>query len=210
MRDVRNSLSTILALASCFLFGHAAHADEIEDLLAPIAAEAAAAPARLIEFSERRMFSFRKEPIELSGIARIDREHGISLEYPDEGKVMIVDDSGLTLRKLSSDGKTRDRRAQGADAELPRLLDALFRFDLPTLRERFEMTLEPGEGGPDLVFAPKEEGAVKSIRARFVEGRPAGFLIELKGNRRVEIVPRHEEALEAFDAETLRRYFKAR
>lgn len=197
-------------MASSCLSGAAGEADAIEELLAPIAAEVAAAPARAIKFSERRTFSFRKEPVALSGIARIDRERGISLEYPDEGKVMIVDDGGLTLRKLSPDGKLRDRRAQGADSELPRLLDALFRFDLPALRERFDMTLEPGEGGPDLVLAPKEEGAVTSIRARFADGRPAGFLIELEGNRRVEIVPRDEETLDAFDAETLRRYFKAR
>jgi glycosyltransferase involved in cell wall biosynthesis len=92
-------------------------------------------PDTIAEFTERRHFPFKKEPVELQGEVRVSGELGLSLHYtaPEE-RIVILDAKGLLIRgPAGTKAPPADPRAAAANEALRRVL----RFDFAALEQDF-------------------------------------------------------------------------
>lgn len=175
-----------------------------------LAADLAAQPDTLAEFTERRFFPFRRTPLELRGEVRVSPRHGLSLRYtvPEE-RVVILDAQGAVLREQG-----RDRippAGERGDAVTATLRDIL-RLDLVSLERNF--SVQGRQSGDEWEFRlePRTVALAQRIGRVQVRGQgPAVAHIELRRSDRqhIEIAIAAVRTVAPFSAEDLRRYFRA-
>lgn len=165
---------------------------------------------RLSTFEERRTFSFRKEPVVLTGEIRIDPDLGLSLRYlTPEARTIIIDAKGLLMR--DEGGRERaapdDHRAAMATSTLVNVL----RFDLPALQKTFEIRGEREGENWTLAFSPRDAALAKTLGRLVVRGEKLRL-------RRIEMHPAEKQRVEIiigetnegviFTSDTLKRFFR--
>jgi hypothetical protein len=165
---------------------------------------------RMSQFEERRFFSFRKEPVVLTGEIRIDPELGLSLRYlTPEVRTIIIDAKGLLMR--DERGRERaapdDHRAAMATATLVSVL----RFDLPALQKSFEIRGEREGEAWTLTFAPRDAAIAKTLGRLVVRGEKLRLQrIEMHPSekQRIEIVVGETNEGVIFTSDTIKRFFR--
>ncbi len=173
-------------------------------------AQLALTKIRMSVFEERRYFSFRKEPVVLTGEIRIVPELGLSLRYlTPEQRVIIVDAKGVLLR--DAQGRNRpmpdDHRAQAATATLVSVL----RFNLPELQKTFEVRGQRDGDRWTLAFAPRDPAVAKTLGSLVVTGEKSLLKkIEMNqpANQRIEILIGKTEEDVIFTGDTFARFFR--
>jgi hypothetical protein len=144
-------------------------------------------------FTEERFFPFRRRPVVLTGVVRIDPGRGLSLAYlTPEVRTLIIDRQGLLLRdsRGREEPAPADSRMQAATTALVSVL----RFDLPELERdfilrgqrlgaRWHLTLTPRQpelaAGLRTLIVRGEDGQLSQIE--LLRGRDQRILITLRG-----------------------------
>ena len=187
----------VLLLAAALVPGATAAADPLinpEHRVAPAAPawgdliEAFAHhPDTTADFTERRFFPFKKEPVSLAGEVRVSTTHGLSLHYTaPEARTVILDDHGVLIRAAAGE-KTppADPRAAAANDALRHIL----RFDLAALERDFDLYGQRDGAAWTLVLVPRTEAARRSVGRITVTGEAATI-------RRIEIRRTPKQAIE--------------
>jgi glycosyltransferase involved in cell wall biosynthesis len=218
-RQWRQAGVLLALLLVCLAPGRAAAPDPLvnpEHLLPPAApawGDLVAAFARLpdttADFTERRYFPFKAEPVALAGEVRVSATHGLSLHYtaPDE-RTVILDDQGVLLRAAAGDqAPPADPRAAAANDALRHVL----RFDLAALAPDFELYGRRDGAAWTLALVPRTEALRRSVGRITVTGEAAAI-------RRIEIRRTPKQAVEisiapprpaaAFTAAELKTFFR--
>jgi glycosyltransferase involved in cell wall biosynthesis len=208
-----------LALLWCVTLAPATEPDPLvnpEHRLAPAApawsdlvAAFAQQPDTTADFTERRRFPFKKEPVELAGVVRVSSARGLSLHYtaPDE-RTVILDEQGMLLRAPAGEKiPPADPRATAAHEALRRIL----RFEFAALEKDFE--LYGRRDGPDwtLALVPRTKDLQRSIGRITVSGETAAIRrIELRRSAKqvIEILIAPPRPPAAFTAEEVKTYFR--
>ncbi len=175
------------------------------DLVAAFARQ----PDTTADFTERRQFPFKKDPVELAGVVRVSAARGLSLHYTaPEVRTVILDDHGMLLRSPAGQ-KTppADPRATAANEALRHIL----RFEFSALEQDFE--LYGRREGPDwtLALVPRTDTLRRSIGRITVAGEATAIRrIELRRTAKqvieINIAPPRPAAV--FTTEELRTYFR--
>jgi len=209
----------VALLFSCVAHIHAAEADPLVNaahLLAPAAPGwgdllegFAHQPDTATDFTERRFFPFKKEPVELKGEARVSATRGLSLHYtaPEESTV-ILDAKGLLNRTAAKDQTPpADPGAAIVNAALLNIL----RLDLAALAKDFALYGRREGAAWTLVLVPRSEKMRDGLGRITVEG-------EAHTIRRIEIRRTAAQAIEiviapprppaVFTADELRKFFR--
>lgn len=189
---------------------------ETRNLVAPgapewqdLAAALAHRPDILTDFVERRRFSFKRQPVELTGEVRFSAAHGLSLHYlTPEDRIVVLDGKGLRVQAAPG-GKTppADPRAEAASAAL---LDAL-RLDLPALAGRFEIYGRRTSEAWALALVPREAALRRGVERITIEGQAAivnRIEIRHSAKQTIEILLSAPRAVVPFTAEELARFFR--
>ncbi len=167
--------------------------------------------AVLAAFEEHRYFSFKKNPVVLTGEIRIEPARGLSLHYqvPEE-RILVVDDRGGFMR----DGKGRrlhdlpdDPRAQAAT----RALLHVMRFELSALAENFAIYAARDGADWRFTFEPLPGPLADVLQTITVTGRDALVrTIEMRksADERVEIQVGETRTGVIFNARELTRFFR--
>lgn len=147
------------------------------------------APAWVIaDFVERREFSFRRQPVELTGTVWFGREEGLTLAYRSPRREIVrVDARGV--RVIREDGSSSRRRPPGRGGDIPSALLALFRFDFAELERKFEI-LGRQEGRQwFLRLEPLEEnnGALQRVDLTGTGEELTRIAIEQTNSQRIEL-----------------------
>lgn len=209
----------VLACAIAVLLGNGSMAGDAQTNLGqrlnPDAAEwkqleeeFARQPDTIAAFEERRFFSFRKEPVVLSGAVRVSRARGLSLHYLDpEQRTIVIDDRGMLLRDAAGqDSPPPDPRAGAANEALRQVL----RFDFAALEKDFEVYGRHDGAKWTVALVPRTRATRRLIGEIFVSGEGAAVQrIELRrtAKQRIEITMTGVRAVE-FTPEDIRRYFR--
>jgi glycosyltransferase involved in cell wall biosynthesis len=180
-------------------------APEWSDLTAAFATH----PDVTADFTERRYFPFKKEPVALQGEVRVSAERGLSLHYtkPEE-RTVILDDRGVLIRAAAGEkAPPADPRAAAANDALRHVL----RFDLAALEPDFELYGERAGEKWTIVLVPRTETGRRSVGRITVTGQAATI-------RRIEIRRTAKQAIEIridaprppaqFTAAELKTYFR--
>ncbi|MDB6165725.1 MAG: hypothetical protein JWQ83_865 [Lacunisphaera sp.] len=187
----------LAVLCLCFLRAPAAETDPLVNAghrLAPgnpawrdLGEAFAHHPDTTANFTERRFFPFKKEPVELTGEVRVSVAHGLSLHYTaPEDRIMILDDQGVLIRAAAGDkAPPADPRAAGASGALRQVL----RLDLAALEKDFEIYGERDGQSWNLALVPRTDAARKGIGRISVLGEAAVV-------RRIEIRRTAKQAIE--------------
>jgi glycosyltransferase involved in cell wall biosynthesis len=161
------------------------------------------------DFTERRFFPFKKEPVELTGEVRVSATHGLSLHYtaPDE-RTIILDGQGMLIREAAGD-KTppADPRARAANAALLHILH----LDFAALEQDFELYGERTATAWTLVLVARTAADRRGIGTITVAGAGAAVRrIELRHSAKqyVEILNAPPRPAAAFTAGELTRFFR--
>jgi hypothetical protein len=120
-------------------------------------------------FTERRFFPFRREALVLTGVLRISRERGLSLQYVDpDPNILIADSAGLLLR----DGRGRSRAVPSDSRESDAVASLLpiMRFDMAALYPRFAVRAFRNGADWRFEFTPRDSGAAEAFGAITVGG----------------------------------------
>lgn len=161
------------------------------------------------DFTERRQFPFKKEPVVLTGEVRVSAQHGLSLHYlaPDE-RTVILDDQGVLIRVPGSEkAPPADPRAAAANEALLHLL----RFDLAGLDEDFELYGRREEGEWELILIPRTETLKRSVGRITAAGAGATIRrIEIRRTERqaIEIAIAAPRPAKAFTADEVKTFFR--
>lgn len=144
-------------------------------------------PDTLADFTERRFFPFKREPVELKGEVRVSATRGLSLHYtaPEEHTV-ILDEHGVLIRAAAGE-KTplADPRAAAANEALRHIVS----LDLPALEKDFEIYGRRDGEGWTLALVPRTDEARRSIGRINVTGEAATI-------RRIEIRRTAKQSIE--------------
>jgi hypothetical protein len=206
-----------LLLAFC-ASGRGAEADPLVNpahLLAPAAptwrdlAEAFAHhPDITAEFTERRFFSFKKEPVELRGEVRVSAARGLSLHYTaPEDRLVILDSRGVLIRTAAGEEAPPADSGSAADGALLHIL----RLDLAALEKDFELYGQRDGPSWTLALMPRSAALRKGVGRITVEGEAATIRhIEIRRTARqaIEIAIGPPRPQAAFTAEELKRCFR--
>jgi glycosyltransferase involved in cell wall biosynthesis len=210
---------SLVMLLVCGMPGRATEADPLvnpEHQLAPAAPAwsdlidaFAHHPDITADFTERRFFRFKKEPVELKGEVRVSTKRGLSLHYtaPEE-RTVILDAQGVFIRAAAGEkAPLADPRAAAANEALLHIL----RFDLAALEKDFEPYGQREGAAWSLVLVPRTETLRRSVGRITVVGEAATIRhIEIRRSAKqaieIAIGPPHASA--AFTAEELQRYFR--
>ena len=166
-------------------------------------------PDGTAEFVERRQFSIRREAVVLRGVARVSRRHGISLEYPAEGRVIILASDGIWMRHRGRDrALPRDPRVTA----VPHLLGQLLRGETVALRDAFTLATETDDSGWEYTLTPRAPELQSLLRRVAVAGDQAGL-------RRIEVDQKERQSIHLeigarrpggeFSAEELQQFFRS-
>lgn len=176
-----------------------------EDLVTAFAQQ----PDITADFTERRFFPFKREPIVLQGEVRVSPARGLSLHYltPEEHTV-ILDAQGMLLRTPAGE-KTppTDPRATAANEALRHLL----RFDFPALETDFELYGQREGGTWTLTLLPRAETLRRSVGRITATGEAATIRrIEIRRTPKqaIEILIAPPRATTVFTKEEVERYFR--
>ncbi len=166
-------------------------------------------PDTTADFSERRYFSVRKEPVLLKGEVRVSTEHGLSLHYTEpEENTVIIDQAGLLLRGA------KGQKSPPADPRARAVNDALLhvlRFDFGALDKSFEVYGKRDGTAWKLVLVPRTDDLRRALGRLSVDGEAAVVRdIEIRRSAKqyieIELAPPRPPA--PFTAEELKRYFR--
>ena len=166
--------------------------------------------AVLSEFTERRWFPFRREPIVLQGEMRSVPNVGLSLHYTQpEQRIVIIDGQGLLVRDAA--GRTRaipnDPRATAATSALLPIL----RFDEAELTGRFQLRAAGNPTNWRFDFVPLDPALARLLGDVSVSGqgevvRTIEFRRSAKQHIEIEIGKTSTGV--NFTADELRRFFR--
>ncbi|HEY5552945.1 MAG TPA: glycosyltransferase [Opitutaceae bacterium] len=165
----------------------------------------------IADFTERRVFPFRKEATELAGEVRVSKPHGISLRYTEpEQRIVILDDDGILVRDAGGEKAMSSKRRDAAANAV--LLDVL-RFDFAALEQSFEIFGRKDDCAWELALVPRTDEIRRSVGRITVEGEESVLRrIELRRSAKsfieIAIAPPHEAA--PFTPEELGTYFRMR
>jgi hypothetical protein len=220
-RQWKISGTTLSLVLIVLVAGFPASAAEAESLITPEHRLPPAAPAwtDLItafannpditaDFTEQRVFPFKKVPVELLGDVRVSAARGLSLHYtaPDE-RTVILDDRGVLIRAPAGE-KTppTDPRAAAANAALLNVL----RFDVVALEQDFELYGKREGPAWTLGLVPRTDALRRSVGRITVEGAGAAISrIEIRRTARQAIIIRIGAPKPgAFTEEELKRFFR--
>jgi glycosyltransferase involved in cell wall biosynthesis len=182
-----------------------AGAPQWQDLMAGFAQR----PDTAADFTERRQFPFRREPVELKGEVRVSPTRGLSLHYlSPEDRIVILDADGMLVRAPAGEkAAPADPRAAAANEALRHIL----RFEFSALEKDFE--LYGRREGPDwqLALVPRADAMRRSIGRISVAGTAAAVRrIELRRSAKqvIEILIDPPRPDAAFTPEELKKYFR--
>lgn len=214
--------SRLLVAAMTLLLAGGAHAAEadplvnVTHLLTPAAPEwgdllagFSHHPDIMADFTERRFFAIKKEPVEFKGEARVSATRGLSLHYTAPGDLTVILDAKGTLTRAAAKDKVppADPGAAIVNAALLNIL----RLDLAALAKDFELYGQREGTAWTLALVPRE----KKLRDNLGRINVAGETLTI---RRIEIRQSATQAIEiniapprssvAFTAEELKRFFR--
>lgn len=212
-------LTLALALGLCVTLAPAAEPDPLvnpanrlppaapawSDLVAAFARQ----PDTTADFTERRQFPFRNEPVELTGVVRVSADRGLSLHYlaPDE-RTVILDPRGMLIRARAGEkAPPADPRATAAHEALRHVL----RLDFAALEKDFELYGRRDGRNWTLALVPRTKDLQRSIGRITVDGEAAAIRrIELRRSAKqvIEILIAAPRPPAAFTAEELKAYFR--
>lgn len=161
------------------------------------------------DFTERRIFPFKKEAVELKGEVRVSKERGLSLQYrvPEE-RTVILDAQGVLIRAAAGQKSSpTDPRAAAVNEALLHVL----RFDFAALEKDFEIYGRREAAAWQLVLVPRTEALRRSIGRISVSGAgPAVSRIELRRSAKqaIEIIMTAPRPPAVFTEEELQKYFR--
>ena len=166
-------------------------------------------PDTAADFTERRFFPFKKEPVELKGEVRVSTARGLSLHYtaPEE-RTVILDARGVLIRGAAGEkAPPADPRASAANEALLHVL----RFDFAALEKDFELYGRRDGAEWTLALVSRTEALRRSVGRITVAGDAATV-------RHIEIRRTAKQAIEIriaaprppapFTAEELARFFR--
>jgi len=166
--------------------------------------------ATMVSFSERRWFRFRKEPVLLTGEARISAEHGLSLHYrTPEPRTVIMDRSGLLIRDREGENvtPTGDPRATAINEAMLHIL----RLDFSALAKDFVVLGAHAGDEWAIALTPRAPELRQAIGHISVTGiRAAVTHIELRhsAKQRVEIDLSQPLPVPLFSVDDIKHYFR--
>ena len=218
----RHWRSAGVSLALLMVCGALGRAAETDPLVNPMHRLAPAAPAwsDLIDafarhpdiaadFTERRFFSFKKEPVELKGEVRVSSLRGLSLHYtaPEE-RTVILDAKGVLMRAAAGEqALPADPHAAAANEALLHIL----RFDFGALGKDFVLYGQRDGATWTLALVPRTDSQRRTIGRIMVSGEIATVRhIELRRSARqcIEISIEPPRPPTAFTAEEIKRFFR--
>ncbi len=184
--------------------------DRIRDKLDELQQHSDSVAAREIPFEEKRYFPFRKAPVEVTGILRMWKNKGISISYPKYRTLIIYDDKGVLMRKVSKDGSVRERTPDIESTNTIALLGAAFGFDQEHLLQIFSMTWEESEKGWKILMVPNdpEEKKLESVSILGDKLRIESIVLSFVDRKRIEILPQSEIQKSGFSRAEDTKYFR--
>jgi hypothetical protein len=161
------------------------------------------------DFTERRHFPFKKDPVELQGVVRVSTAHGLSLQYiTPEARTVILDAQGMLIRVPSGQKPPpADPRATAANDALRRIL----RFEFAALEKDFELYGRRDGADWTLALMPRTETLRRSIGRITVAGHATAIRrIELRRSAKqvIDILIAPPRPPAAFTTEDLKAYFR--
>ncbi len=176
----------------------------------PLAEALASKGAIEAKFTERRFFSFRREPTVLTGVIRVSADRGLSLQYTaPEASEVIVDAAGLVIRDAR--GRERELPASSRDGGAIAALLPIMRFDIAALIPRFEMRATLEGSGWKIDFTPRDPEAARSLGLISIEGSMADVThisIRKSASQRIEIDVGETRSGVTFTPDELARHFR--
>lgn len=162
-------------------------------------------PDTTADFTERRFYSFKKDPVALTGEVRISPTRGLSLHYTaPEVRTVILDAQGMLIRTPTGEkAAPSDPRATAANDALRNIL----RFDFAALEKDFELYGRRDGETWSLALVPRSAG----LRRIMVAGEGATIRrIEIHRTARqiIEISIAAPRPAAAFTLEELQRFFR--
>jgi hypothetical protein len=161
-------------------------------------------------FTERRFFPFRREPMTLKGVLRISPERGLSLQYTEpEKNVLIADAAGLLLKDRN--GRARAMPAGSRETGAIASLLPIMRFDLAALYPLFVIHAQRSGPGWRFEFTPRDPGVTGALGEIAIGGAGSDVRqIEFKRSpsQRVEIEVGETLTGSPFSAADLREFFR--
>ncbi len=209
---------SLALLLACCAVGRGADADPLVNpahLLAPagpawrdLTVAFAHHPDITADFTERRFFSFKTEPVELKGEVRVSAARGLSLHYTAPGeRIVILDSQGVLIRTAAGEEAPPADSGAAADGALLHIL----RLDLAALETGFELYGQRNGTSWTLALVPRTATLRRGVGRITVEGEAATI-------RRIEIRRASRQAIEivigpprppaAFTAEELKQCFR--
>ncbi len=184
--------------------------DRIRDKLDELQQHSDSVAAREIPFEEKRYFPFRKAPVEVTGVLRMWKNKGISISYPKYRTLIIYDDKGVLMRKVSKDGSVRERTPDIESTNTIALLGAAFGFDQEHLLQIFSMTWEESENGWKILMVPNdpEEKKLESVSILGDKLRIESIVLSFVDSKRIEILPQNEIPKNGFSRAEDAKYFR--
>ncbi len=166
-------------------------------------------PDTTADFSERRFFPFRKDPVALRGEVRISTARGLSLRYLEpESRIVILDDQGMIVRSETGEqGAPMDPRAGPANAALRHIL----RFDFNALEADFELYGRRDADQWTLALVPRSAELRRGIGRITVTGDATTVRrIELRRSARqyIEILINAPRPREPFSPDDVKKFFR--
>ncbi len=218
-RRWRAAAVSLALLLVCCVLGRAAETDPLvnpEHRLPPSAPAwsdlidaFAHNPDTTANFTERRFFPFKRDPIELTGEVRVSATRGLSLHYlvPEE-RTVILDPQGMLIRaKAGEKTPLSDPRAVSANEALLHIL----RFDFAALEKDFEIYGQRDGRAWSLVLVPRTDSLRRSVGRITVAGETATIRhIEIRrtAKQAIEIIIGPPRPPAPFNADELKRYFR--
>ncbi len=166
-------------------------------------------PDTAAEFTERRKFPFKKDPVELKGEVRVSATRGLSLHYtsPDDHTV-ILDQAGVLIRAPAGEkAPPSDPRAAAANTALLRVLS----FDFAALEKDFELYGQRDEAAWTLALVPRTDTLRRSVGRITVKGEATAIRhIEIRrtATQAIEILIGPPRPPAAFTAAELKIFFR--
>ena len=222
LRHRRASRAAAAMLGVLMAIGGASRGAETNELVTPEHRLPAGAPAwndliadfthhpdTTADFTERRRFPFKKDPVVLTGEVRVSAAHGLSLHYltPEE-RTVILDAQGVLVRAPAGEkAPPPDPRAAAANDALLRILH----FDFAGLEKDFE--LYGRRAGPVwfLALVPRTE-TLRHSEGRITEAGEGATIrhIEIRrtATQTIEIAITPPRSPAPFTADELKRFFR--